>query len=407
MSKRKFTNGGSLPPLLEGAGGGSYFSPSFGGGRGEATLIDSTLRDGEQAPGVVFTLDEKLRIAALLEAAGVKEVEVGTPAMGEDEIRVIREIVQAGFRFDKLCWARAKEFDIEESAKTGADRINISFSVSDIQLSAMGRDRSWVMKQIRPMIAFARQRFDFIAIGAQDASRANRDFLDEFIAACLAEGVDRIRLADTVGILNPFSTAGLFSSVTEKFPFVDFEFHGHNDLGMATANSVTALMSGASSVSATVNGLGERAGNACLEEVTAALKMSSGVDSGIYLPNMQELCRFVARASSKPIFPSKPIVGEMVCRHESGIHCNSLLKDELAYQPFRSAEIGKSTEMVIGRHSGSRTIRHFLEKQHLTVSESQTALLTEQVKALSLRSKRGLQVEELITLANNLNNLEL
>ncbi len=376
-------------------------SPSFGGVRG-GLIIDSTLRDGEQAPGVVFTLEEKLRIAALLENCGVKEVEVGTPAMGDDEVRVIREIVQAGFRFDKLCWARAKEFDIEESAKTGANRINISFPVSDVQLSAMGRDRGWVMKQLRPMIAFASQRFDFVAIGAQDSSRANRDFLDEFIAACLAEGVDRIRLADTVGILDPLSTAELFSSVSKKFPFVDFEFHGHNDLGMATANSITALMSGASSVSATVNGLGERAGNAFLEEIAAALKISSGIDCGIHLSGMQELSRFVAEASSRPIHSSKPIVGEMICRHESGIHCSSLLKNELAYQPFLSGEIGKSTEMVIGRHSGRRTISHFLEKQHLNVSESQAELLTEQVKVLSLNKKRSLRLDELIHLANSL-----
>jgi len=370
-------------------------------------IIDSTLRDGEQAPGVVFTLEEKLRIAALLEECGVKEVEVGTPAMGEDEIRVIREIVQSGFRFDKLCWARAKEFDIEESAKTGANRINISFSVSDIQLSAMGRNTDWVMKQIRPMVSFARQRFDFIAIGAQDASRANRDFLDEFIAACLTEGVDRIRLADTVGILNPFSTGQLFSTVCEKFPFVDFEFHGHNDLGMATANSVSALLSGAQSVSATINGLGERAGNACVEEIAAALKISSGINCGIHLSQIQELCRFVAQASSKPIHPSKPIVGEMVCRHESGIHCNSMLKNELTYQPFLSSEIGKSTEMVIGRHSGGRTIKHFLEKQQISINERHSTLLTEQVKALSLSKKRGLSQEELIHLANNLNHHEL
>jgi homocitrate synthase NifV len=369
-------------------------------------IIDSTLRDGEQAPGVVFTLEEKLRISALLEEIGVKEVEVGTPAMGEDEVRTIREIVQSGFRFDKLCWARAKEFDIEESAKTGANRINISFSVSDIQLSAIGRNTDWVMNQIRPMIAFARQRFDFIAIGAQDASRANRDFLDEFIAACLAEGIDRIRLADTVGILNPFSTSQLFSSVCEKFPFIDFEFHGHNDLGMATANSVSAFLSGAQSVSATINGLGERAGNACLEEVAAAMKISSGIETGIHLTNIQEICGFVSQASSKPIYPSKPIVGDMVCRHESGIHCNSLLKDELAYQPFHPSEIGKSTEMVIGRHSGGRTIRHFLEKQQINMSDRQTMLLTEQVKAMSLHHKCGLRVEELIALANNLSKYE-
>ena len=370
-------------------------------------IIDTTLRDGEQAPGVVFTLEEKLRIAGMLEDCGIKELEVGTPAMGKDELHMIREIVQAGFRFDKLCWARAKEFDIEESAKTGANRINISFPVSDVQLSAMGRNTDWVLKQLRPIISFARQRFDFIAVGAQDASRANREFLNEFISLCLAEGVDRIRLADTVGILNPFSTAQLFTSVSEQFPFVDFEFHGHNDLGMATANSVAALLSGASSVSATVNGLGERAGNAFLEEIAAALKVSAGIDCGIHLNGMQELCRFVAQASSKPIHSSKPIVGDMICRHESGIHCNSLLKNELTYQPFLSSEIGRSTEMVLGRHSGSGTIRHLLEKQNLKMTDGQTALLTDQVKSLSFRKKRELRVDELICLANNLISLEL
>jgi len=395
MRKRNSTNTDSSSPL-------------FGRGLGEAVhIIDTTLRDGEQAPGVVFTLDEKLRIAGMLEDCGIKELEVGTPAMGKDELHMIREIVQAGFRFDKTCWARAKEFDIEESAKTGANRINISFPVSDVQLSAMGRNTDWVMNQLKPIISFARQRFDFIAIGAQDASRANREFLNEFISACLAEGVDRIRLADTVGILNPFSTAQLFTSVSEKFPFVDFEFHGHNDLGMATANSMAALLSGANSVSATVNGLGERAGNAFLEEIAVALKVSARIDCGIHLSGMQELCRYVAEASSKPIYPSKPIVGDMICRHESGIHCNSLLKNELTYQPFLSSEIGRSTEMVLGRHSGSGTIRHLLEKQNLKMTDRQTALLTEQVKNLSFRNKRELHVDELIKLANNLNIFEL
>src|ERR1035437_6122570 len=205
-------------------------------------IIDSTLRDGEQAPGVVFTLEEKLRIAAMLDDCGVKEVEVGTPAMGEEEQRMIREIVRSGFRFDALCWARAKECDIVASARTGAGRINISFPVSDIQLKAIGRSRAWVLKQLPPMLKLSRKFFGFVAIGAQDATRANREFLFEFIAACLAEGIDRIRLADTVGILNPFSVAELFSTATERFPFVDFEFHGHNDLGMATANSVSAFL---------------------------------------------------------------------------------------------------------------------------------------------------------------------
>jgi len=390
MAKYKSTNMYSLSPPLEGAGGGFH-------------LIDSTLRDGEQAPGVVFTLDEKLQIAALLDKCGVQEVEVGTPAMGVDEIRDIREIVHAGFKFDKLCWARSKELDIEESAKTGANRINISFSVSDIQLAAMGRNRIWVMNQLRPLIQFARKRFDFIAIGAQDASRANRDFLNEFIAACISEGVNRIRLADTVGILNPFSTAELFTTVSTKFPLSDFEFHGHNDLGMATANSMVAFMSGASAVSATVNGLGERAGNACLEELAVALKVSSEgkLDSGIRLPHLQELCNFVSEVSFQPIHATKPVVGKNITRHESGIHCKSLLHDELTYQPFRSEEIGRTTEMVIGKHSGKAAIQNYFRNKKIALNDADTLIITEQVKRLSTTKKRALRDDELALLSES------
>jgi len=364
-------------------------------------MIDSTLRDGEQAPGVVFTLEEKLRIAALLDQCGVKEVEVGTPAMGEEEIQAIREIVQSGFRFDKLCWARAKESDIAASARTGANRINISFSVSDIQLSTLGRSRDWVMRQIRPMISLARSEFDFVVVGAQDASRADREFLNEFIGACLAEGADRIRLADTVGILNPMTTAELFGSISSQFPFVDFEFHGHNDLGMATANSLVALMSGATAVSATVNGLGERAGNAFLEELVAALKVSSGVNTGIHLPELQQLCRYVSEVSYRPTPVSKPVTGANVCRHESGIHCRSLLKDELSYQPFRAEEIGRQVEMVIGKHSGKAAIHDFFRKRKIELSETESQLLIAKVKQLSIRTKRELSDVELISLAKS------
>jgi homocitrate synthase NifV len=364
-------------------------------------IIDSTLRDGEQAPGVVFTLEEKLRIAALLDECGVKEVEVGTPAMGDDEVQVIREIVQSGFRFDKLCWARAKESDIAASARTGANRINISFSVSDVQLSAMGRNRDWVMRQIRPMISLARSEFDFVAVGAQDASRADRAFLNEFIGACLAEGADRIRLADTVGILNPMTTSELFGAMSLQFPFVDFEFHGHNDLGMATANSLVALMSGASSVSATVNGLGERAGNAFLEELVAALKVSSGINTGIHLPELQQLCRYVSEVLYRQTPVSKPITGANVCRHESGIHCRSLLHNELSYQPFRAEEIGRQTEMVIGKHSGKAAIRDFFRKRKIELSETESQILTTKVKQLSMRTKRELSDAELISLAKS------
>lgn len=251
------------------------------------------------------------------------------------------------------------------------------------------------------MISLARSEFDFVAIGAQDASRADREFLNEFVGVCLAEGADRIRLADTVGILNPMTTAELFGAMNSQFPFVDFEFHGHNDLGMATANSLVALLSGANAVSATINGLGERAGNAFLEELVAALKVSSGVNTGIHLPELQKLCRYVSEASYRQTPVSKPITGANVCRHESGIHCRSLLHSELSYQPFRAADIGRQTEMVIGKHSGKATITDFFSKRMIKLSEAESQLLTVKVKQLSMRTKRELSDIELISLAES------
>lgn len=364
-------------------------------------IIDTTLRDGEQAPGVVFSFSSKLKIAALLDHAGVKELEVGTPIMSESEQLVIREIVNAGFRFKSICWGRATEEDMVAAEKTGAGRMNISFPVSDIQQAAIDKNRSWVLDRIKPMMAFARQRFDFVAVGAQDASRANRSFLHQFITACLAEGADRIRIADTVGTLNPLSTMELFQWLTREFPGVDFEFHGHNDLGMATANTVSAALAGCTSASVTVNGLGERAGNACLEELAAAMKVSAQIDCGIRLDKLQELCTAVANASSRKIHESKPIVGEMICRHESGIHCRSLVKDELSYQAFNPKDFGRETELVFGKHSGSGGLNHFLCSKGILISKEQLHETMFRMKELARKAKKALDYEDALPLINS------
>ncbi|MCW0481712.1 homocitrate synthase/isopropylmalate synthase family protein [Gaoshiqia sediminis] len=361
-------------------------------------IIDTTLRDGEQAPGVVFSFDEKMKIAALLDAAGVKELEVGTPIMGECEQLVIREIIRAGFQFKSTCWGRSTEEDMLAAEKTGVSRMNISFPVSDIQQKAIGKSRSWVLDRVKPMMAFAHQRFDFVAVGAQDASRADRDFLKEFISACLAEGADRIRIADTVGTLNPLSTMEFFSWLTGLFPGVEFEFHGHNDLGMATANTVSAALAGCQSASLTVNGLGERAGNACLEEVAAAMKVSAAIDCGIRLNMLQKLCRAVEVASQRKIHDSKPIVGGMICRHESGIHCRSLVNDPMSYQVFNPVDFGRETELVFGTHSGSGALKHFLKSRGIVVSKEQLTEVVNRMRDAAKRAKRAFDYEDILSL---------
>ncbi len=358
-------------------------------------LLDTTLRDGEQAAGVVFSLEEKIRIAEMLDEIGIIEAEIGTPAISIQEEKDIKILVGQGFSFNSLCWARATVSDIMAVKRTGVKRISISFPVSDIQLAAIGKDHNWVLTQMKTMIGLASNHFDFVGIGAQDASRANPGFLKEYISRAHDLGVKRVRFADTVGIMNPFSVQELIRPYRELFPEMDLEFHAHNDLGMATANSIAAIQAGCNCIDVTVNGLGERAGNAPMEEVAAAAKFSLNKDLGIKLKNIQGICNFVETVSERKVSPAKPITGELITSHESGIHCRSLLNNPMSYHAFNPEEIGKSSKFVIGKHSGVASVVDALAGMGISISAEKGREILPEIKKLAVSKKHSVDNNEL------------
>lgn len=361
-------------------------------------LIDTTLRDGEQAPGVVFSGHEKMRIAEMLHELGVDEVEAGTPAIGADEREVIKRIANAGFRFKTSCWCRANTKDILEAATLQTQSINISLPTSDIQIDTLGKSRYWVLKQLKETVALAVQYFPHVTMGAQDGSRADIDFLNEFIFYSSEAGAKRIRISDTVGIADPLQIAELFKSVAIQFPDISFEFHGHNDLGMATANSVAAIRGGASCISATVNGLGERAGNAVLEEVVAWLQLNQPYPK-YNTHGLSALSSYVAMVSQQTLPHNKPVTGEGAYRHESGIHTSAMLRNKSAYQILNPRHYGlKSESFVYGKHSGKAAIVHFFQTKGIELNEAVVQYILHQIKQRSTLYKESITDENLLSI---------
>jgi homocitrate synthase NifV len=365
------------------------------------TIVDTTLRDGEQAPGVVFSLREKITIVRLLARAGVDELEVGIPAMGHAACEEIRELVALEPNCVLTSWCRAIEKDIDLAAACGTAGVHISFPVSPILLRTMGKTQAWVFSRLAVLVPPALRRFQVVSVGAQDAFRAEPDFLNAFVHSASECGVHRVRIADTVGLARPSQVVDMVRNLVCRVGQTRLEFHGHNDLGMATANSVTAIEEGADALSVTVNGLGERAGNASLEEAAMVVSRLPGHQCAIQIKKLQVLCRFVAKASNRPIPIAKPITGAAIFSHESGIHCAGLLKDPATYEPFCPAEIGRNrSEFVIGTHSGSAAIRHLLEAQGISLPPADAVKLRNRIYTVARQKKAALTRAEVVDLYN-------
>ena len=361
-------------------------------------VVDTTLRDGEQTAGVVFANEEKLAIATMLSDLGVDQLEVGIPTMGGDEKNAIKSIVKRNLKSSIMAWNRAVISDIQESIDCGVDAVAISISVSDIHIkNKLKTSREWVLENMVKSVEYAKKNGLYVSVNGEDASRADREFLIKFMKAAKEVGADRFRYCDTVGVMGPFQIEEEIKCLHDNAK-LDIEMHTHNDFGMATANAIAGLRGGANHVGVTVNGLGERAGNAALEEVVMALKFVYGCDVNMDTTMFREISEYVSKASGRELPIWKAIVGTSMFAHESGIHADGAIKNPKNYEAFDPSVVGLERQIVIGKHSGKAAIVNKFKEYNIELTNEEASVILEMVRSTSVRLKRSLFDKEIVGL---------
>ena len=330
------------------------------------------------------------------------ELEIGIPAMGEAEREGIRGVASLGLKARLMVWSRMQREDILLAANLGATLIDISVPASDQHLrSKLHKDRPWLLAAIGEHVRLARDLGFEVGIGAEDASRGTPDLLEAIASAAQAAGARRIRFADTLGVLDPFATYERIAALRARCD-LEIEMHAHDDLGMATANTLAAARAGATHLNTTVNGLGERSGNAPLEEVVLGLHVCYGIDTGIELKGFPEISQRVALASGRPLPWQKSVVGEGAFTHEAGIHVDGLLKDPVNYEGFDPAMVGRRRRVVLGKHSGARAVQLVMARLGHPLSDAAARELLRRVRAFVATTKHSPTDADLLALLGEL-----
>lgn len=347
----------------------------------DVKIFDTTLRDGEQTPGVSLTPDQKLRMAIKLNELGVDVIEAGSAITSEGERQGIKNIVSEGLDAEICSFARAVKVDIDAALECGVDSVHLVVPTSDLHIKyKLRKTREDVKRFAVKCTQYAVDHGLTVELSAEDSTRTDFEFLKEVFQAGIDAGAARICACDTVGMLTPESSYKFYEGLAElKVPV---SVHCHNDFGLAVANTISGLQAGAAQAHVTINGIGERAGNASLEELVVALHSLYNVETKIKLGMLYQMSKSVARMTGVYLQPNKPIVGANAFAHESGIHADGVMKKAETYEPITPELVGHKRRFVLGKHVGSHIVREKIKEMGLRVDDARFNQIFGRIKAL-------------------------
>jgi D-citramalate synthase len=368
----------------------------------EVQFLDTTLRDGEQAPGVSLTPDEKARIAQALDRAGIDVVEAGSACTGSGERETIRRVTGLDLDATVTSFSRGIQHDIDLALDCDVDGINLVVPASDRHVEEkVGTSREANVQSTVELVEYAKDHGLWVEVIGEDGSRADLDYLEELLGAALDAGADRVCFADTVGHATPDRTLEAVDRLADLGPV---SAHTHDDLGLAVMNALVAVAAGADLVHGTINGIGERAGNVALEEVAIALDHGYGVET-MTLTEVYDVAELVANTTGIPLAPNKAVVGANAFTHESGIHTDGTLKDEAMYEPYPPEKVGRERRLALGKHAGRAGVEAALAEHDIDVDEEELDEIVQRVKDIGDRGRRVTDAD-LLAIAEDVQDTE-